>query len=98
MSSTSAAPSEQPGERDLRRGRLLLRRDLAQQIDQGQVRCPGLRGEARDSVAEVRAVERRALVDLAREEALSQWAEGNEADPELLERWQHLRFRLSPTQ
>ena len=40
----------------------------------------------------------RVLVDLAREEALAQRAERNEADPEFLERRQHLLLRLSPPQ
>ena len=89
---------EQPGERDLGRRRLLPLRDLAEQIDQGLVRLPGLRREARDDVAEVGAVERRVLVDLAREEALAQRAERNEADAEFLERRQHLLLGLPPPQ
>ena len=36
--------------------------------------------------------------DLPREEALAQRAEGDEADPELLERRQHLRLGLPPPQ
>ena len=70
----------------------------AEQIDQGLVRLPGLRREAREDVAEVGAVERRVLVDLAREEALAQRAVGNEADPEFLERRQHFRLGRSPPQ
>lgn len=88
---------EQPRDRDLRRGRLLLRRDPGQQIYQVLIRLPVLRCEARDRVAEVGAVERRALVNLPREEALAQRAEGNEADPELLEDWQDLLLGLSTT-
>ena len=37
------------------------------------------------------------LVDLAREEALAQRAEGNEADAEFFERRQHFLFRASAT-
>ena len=71
--------------------------DLAEQIDQRLVRLAGLRREARDGAAEVGAVERRVLVDLAGEEALAQRAERDEADPEFLERRQHLRLRLRAT-
>ena len=87
---------QQPGERDLGGCRLLPLGDPLQQLDQGLIRLPGLRREARDDVAEVGAVERRVLVDLAREEALAQRAEGDEADPELLERGRQLLFRSSP--
>ena len=73
-------------------------RDPAQQVDQGLVRLPGLRREARERVAEVGAVERRVLVDLAGEEALAQRAEGDEADAEFFERRQHFGFRFAPPQ
>ena len=36
------------------------------------------------------------VVDLAREEALAQRAEGDEGDPELLEDWQDLLLGRSP--
>ena len=61
---------KQPGERDLRRCRLLLFCDLAKQIDQRLIRLPVLRRKARDDVAEIGAVELRVFVDLAGEEAL----------------------------
>src|SRR5205823_1139849 len=54
--------------------------------------------EARHTVAKVGAVEGRVLVDRAGEEALAERAEGDEADPELLERGHDLRFRLTPPQ
>ena len=38
------------------------------------------------------------LVDLSRQEALAERAEGDEADPQLLERRQDVRFRLPPPQ
>jgi hypothetical protein len=38
----------------------------------------------------------RGLVDRAGEEALAEWAEGDEADAELLERRQDRRFWLAP--
>ena len=71
---------------------------LVEQIHQRLVRLPRLRREARNDVAEIGAVEFRVLVDRAREEALAQRTEGNEADPELLQRRQHLCFWLSPPQ
>src|SRR5216684_3858572 len=61
---------KQPGERYLSRCRLLPFCDLAKQINQGQIRFPGLRRKAREGVAEVGTVERRVFVDLSREEAL----------------------------
>src|SRR6266571_5370640 len=89
---------KQPGERDLRRGRLLPCGDLAQQIHQGLIRLESLRREARERAAEVGAVERRVFVDLSREEALPQWTIGNEANAEFLQGRQHFRFRSSPPQ
>ena len=44
---------QQPGERDLRRRRLLPLGELLQPLDERQVRLPVLRREARDDVAEV---------------------------------------------
>ena len=89
---------QQPGERDLRRRRLLSAAMSAEQIDQRLVCLAGLRREARDDVAEVGAVERRVLVDRAGEKSLAERAEGNEADAEFLERRQDLLFGLAPPQ
>src|SRR5438445_8769901 len=75
---------KQPSERDLSRCRLLPFCDAAEQINQGLIRLEGLRREAREGAAEVGAVELRAFVDLAREEALAQRAVRDEADPEFL--------------
>ena len=72
--------------------------DASEQVDQRPVRLPGLRREAGDGVAEVGAVEGGVLVDLAGEVALAQRAEGNEADSELFERRDDLRFRFPPPQ
>ena len=44
---------EQPGERDLRGRCVLPFRDPGQQLDEGAIRLPGVRVEARDGVAEV---------------------------------------------
>src|SRR5262245_40915693 len=54
---------QEPGERDLSRGRLLPFSDLAKQINQGLIRSPSLRREARNDVAEIRTVERGVFVD-----------------------------------
>ena len=58
---------------------------LHNQIDQNLIRFSGLRSETGDDVAKVGTVECRVFVDLPRQEALPQRAEGDEADPELLE-------------
>ena len=57
-----------------------------------------LRREAGDGAPDVVAGERGVLVDRAREEALAQRAVGDEADPEFLERRQHLLLGASPPQ
>ena len=62
---------KQPGERDLSRCRILSFCDLAKQSNQGLIRFTSLRRKARERVAEVRAVKRRARIDLAGEESLS---------------------------
>ena len=74
--------SQEPCERDLRRRRSLPCSDGLQQIDQGLIRFPRLRREARHDVAEIRTVERRVFVDLSREEAFAKKAEWNEPDAE----------------
>ena len=89
---------KQPGERDLSGGRFLPFRDPGQQIDHCLIRFPSLRRKARDNVAEVGAVERGVLVDLAGEEAFAQGAERNEPDTEFFESRQQFRFRLAPPQ
>src|SRR5262245_6317682 len=86
---------EQPGERYLSRRRLLPFSDLAEQINQGLIRFPGLRCKAREGVAEVGTVEGGVFADLSREEAPTQRAIWNEADPEFLEGRQSCRFRAS---
>jgi hypothetical protein len=77
--------SEQPPERDLSRGCLLPFCDAAEEFNQRLVRLERLRREARESAAEVSAVELRVFVDLAREKAFAQRAVGNEADSQFLE-------------
>ena len=89
---------KQPGERDLSRCRLLPFCDAAEQINQGLIRLESLRREARESAAEVGAVESRVFVDLAREEALAQRAVGHEANAEFLEGRNHFLLRGSRPQ
>src|SRR5436190_2828116 len=89
---------EHPRERELRGRHALPRRDGADQLDDRLVRLPVLRLEARHGVTEVARIERRRLVDLPGEETLAQWTEGDEADPELLERREDLLLRLAPPQ
>src|ERR1700754_1197875 len=89
---------QKPRERYLCGRRSLLLRYLAEQIDHGLIRLACLGREAWDDVAKVRAVERRVLVNLPREEALAERAERNEADAEFFERRQDFLFRLSPPQ
>ena len=88
---------QQPGERDLRRCRLLSFRDAGEQIDQRLIRLESLRREARQGAAEIGAVELRIFVDLAGEEALAQRAVRDQADSEFLERRDHFRSPASST-
>src|SRR6266550_363613 len=76
---------EEPAEGDLRRCRSLPLGQLLELLDQGLIRLAILGGEAWHHVAEVAALERRLLVDLAGEKAFSQRAERNEPDAEFLE-------------
>jgi hypothetical protein len=70
--------------------------DLAQQINQGQVRLSSFLAKARDDIAKVGANELGSFVDLAGEEALAQRAKGNKSDPEFFEGRQQFLFRASP--
>lgn len=71
---------QQPSERDLRRGRLHSRCNGVQQIDHGLIGLPGLRRKPWHYIPEIRGVELRVFVNLAREESLAKRAEGYEAD------------------
>ena len=68
-----------------------------EQLDQRSIRLPGLRRETEYSVTEFGVVEGGILVDLAREIALAQRAEGNKADSEIFESRNDLRFSSSAT-
>jgi len=72
------------------------RGDSAQQINQCLVRFSRLRRKARDDVAKIRAVERRVFINLSRQEAFPERAEGNKSDAEFFKGRQHFRFRFSP--
>ena len=87
---------KQPGESDLRRGRLLSFGNAAEQINQGLIRLESLLSEARQGAAEVGAVEGGVFVDLASEKPLAQRAVRDKADSEFFEGRYHFRFRLSP--
>src|SRR5208283_2907231 len=63
---------QQPGNRDLRRCRFLLPRNIREHIHQGLVCLPVFLVETWNDVAKIGAIKLRALVDCAREEALPQ--------------------------
>src|SRR5206468_6784835 len=86
---------EKPSECDLSRRRLLASCDPPKQIHKRLIRFPSLRCEARQAVSEVGTVERRVLVDRARQEASAERAIGNETDSEFLEGRQQLRLGAS---
>src|ERR1035438_6576073 len=90
--------SKHPGERGLGWCRFLALSDCIEQVDHGSIRLPGLLRKTRYGVTEVGAVKAGILVDLSREVALAQWAEGNKADSEFFESRNDLRFRLPPPQ
>ena len=71
---------------------------MLKQIDQRLIGLARFRREPRQRIAEVGAVERRVVVDLAGEKALAQRAEGNEADAEFFERRNDFRFGLATPQ
>src|SRR6266404_2387520 len=89
---------EQPRKRDLSGCRLLLFRESIEQINERLVRFTIRRVKARDCVAEIRVVELRIFVDLAREKALTKGTKWNKSDSEFFERRQHRLFRLPPPQ
>ena len=89
---------EHPGEGDLCGRGVLPPSDRGQQINQRLIGFARFRREARERAAEVRAVERRVLVDGAREEALAERTERHEPDAERFECWQNVLFVLSGPQ
>src|SRR5271166_1666050 len=89
---------EKPSERDLRRSRLLAKRDLTETIDEGAVRLARLGREARHDVAEIVLVERRALVDGAREETFPERTERDKAYAKLFQRRYDFLLWLAPPQ
>src|SRR5215475_12246566 len=89
-------PRQQPGERDLGRGRVLEHSERLQPLDEYEVRLPVLLREPRHHIAKIGRLERRLVVDRAGQEALAERAEGHEADAEFLERRQDLALGLAP--
>src|SRR5271168_4006708 len=88
--------SQDPGQCELRRRRMLARRDGAEHIDQRLVGLARFRRKARHIIAEVRAVKRGVLVDFPGQKTSAERAERNEADTQLLKRWKYFRFRFPP--
>src|SRR6266853_1382322 len=88
--------SQQPRQCNLRRSRFLALGDSRENINDSLIRRAVLGCEAWDRVTEVGAVERRRLVDPAREEAFPQRTEGNEADAERFAGRQNFILWLSP--
>src|SRR5664279_1034503 len=89
---------QHPGECDLCRCRFLPLCDCANQIDQRLVRLARLRREARQGAAEIRAVEARRFVDLARQEALAKRAVGYQSDSEFLDGWNNFLLMVPKPQ
>src|SRR5579862_2849902 len=87
---------KQPGECYLGRRRLLMLRDLAEQIDECLIRLPVFGVKARDAITEIGAIELCILADRSRKEAFAKRAEWNEPDPEFFECGDHFLFRVSP--
>src|SRR5580700_7212793 len=81
---------QQPGQCDLSRCRLLSLCDFPEQIHQGLIRLAVLRIKARELITKIGAVERSALVDFSREEALAQWAIWNKTNSKFLKGWQQV--------
>jgi hypothetical protein len=72
---------KQPSKRELSRCGLLLLREFAQQINQRLVRFTVLWVKAWDGVAEIRVIELRIFVDLAREKPLPSGLKGTNPIP-----------------
>src|SRR6185369_8326074 len=89
---------KQPGKRDLRRCRLLLLGESADQIDDGLICSSVLGRKARHHIAKIAFIELRIFADLAGEEALPQRAKWYKPDSEFFEGRKYFRFRLSPPQ
>src|SRR5579862_3441305 len=87
---------KQPGECYLGRRRLLMLRDLAEQIDECLIRLPVFGVKARDAITEIGAIELCILADRSRKEAFAKRAKWNEPDSEFFECGDNLFFRLSP--
>src|ERR1051326_3961554 len=71
---------EKPGQRDLRRRRILVRGDRLQKIDETLIRFACFRSEARKKSSKIGLLEGRVLVHLAGEKSSSQRTVRNEAN------------------
>ena len=81
----------EPRECDLRRGRLLLSRQLDQRLKEEDVPAQVLALEARQVAAKVPRLESGGSAKRPGEDAPPEWAEGDEADAELTQDRQHAR-------
>src|SRR6266496_5462673 len=82
---------QQPRERDLRRRNIFASRNIAEQIDERQIRLAGLGRKTWNEIPEVGTLEAGILVDFPGEETRAERAEGDEANPKLLARRKNLR-------
>src|SRR6185312_6086099 len=87
---------QHPGECELRTRDALALRKPSDELDQRLVRFSRFRGEPRQVVAEIGAVDFRVLVDGAGEKPPAERAEGYEPDAELCERREELSLGLAP--
>src|SRR6059058_3559143 len=89
---------QQPGECNLCRHPAFAPRNALDQLDQGHIGLASLRRKARHHIPEVRWIELRVLVNLAREESRAKRAERNEPDAKLLKGRQKLSLRTTVEQ
>src|SRR3954447_2533748 len=89
---------EQPGQRDLRRGRSLPLGEGLQPLHEGQVGLAVLFSEPRHGIAKIVWLKRRFVVNRAGQKALAKRTERYEPDAEFFERRENLAFGLSPPQ
>jgi len=89
---------QQSRERDLRRRNIFASRNIAEQIDERQIRLAGLGRKTWNEIPEVGTPEAGILVDFPGEETRAERAEGDEANPKLLARRKNLRLGLAHPQ
>ena len=89
---------QQPGERDLRRCRVLSFGKCSQPVHEGEIGLAILLRKTRHDVPEVVGIERGVRIDLAGEKSLAERTERDESDAQFFQRRQDLLFRLTPPQ